>query len=391
MEDCRSIVSLVMPTYGRPALVLRQIMYLSRYDFHLIIADGSRDPIFQENNLQFDKLKITYIHEAGEFTYPGRLFRAIELCETEFLLLMDDSDIYLPSSIQLIAKKMQRNHQLMISGQVSVLHNTIMGARITNWGHWSDDFSLLDDKPEDRINKLIANVRTANLFYSIFRTENLLQLSKVAQKFSTEEDIGRIHKNIELIVTISAAIAQKYLKTDIPFHLRVDTPELSLQNRRTDRKEEGNYTMQDFSFLERFFQEYLDSYTESNYSGSSIKNYLFQVREYLEQDLSKIDRFKTNSIVNRIRQMPKKLLMNCTQMLSPKLIERLTLGGRILEKRDIGEKGLSVIDYFNTFGEVSQFEIFHELINAVGLWMTYPLGIEKKEFIRYWERNLQNN
>jgi hypothetical protein len=266
-----------------------------------------------------------------------------------------------------------------------------MGARITNWGHWSDDFSLLDDKPEDRINKLIANVRTANLFYSIFRTENLLQLSKVAQKFSTEEDIGRIHKNIELIVTISAAIAQKYLKTDIPFHLRVDTPELSLQNRRTDRKEEGNYTMQDFSFLERFFQEYLDSYTESNYSGSSIKNYLFQVREYLEQDLSKIDRFKTNSIVNRIRQMPKKLLMNCTQMLSPKLIERLTLGGRILEKRDIGEKGLSVIDYFNTFGEVSQFEIFHELINAVGLWMTYPLGIEKKEFIRYWERNLQNN
>ena len=67
------------------------------------------------------------------------------------------------------------------------------------------------------------------------------------------------------------------------------------------------------------------------------------------------------------------------------------MGGRILEKRDIGEKGLTVSDYLNTFGEVSQFEMFHELINAVGLWMTYPLGIEKQEFIRYWERNLQNN
>jgi hypothetical protein len=78
-------------------------------------------------------------------------------------------------------------------------------------------------------------------------------------------------------------------------------------------------------------------------------------------------------------------------MLSPKLIERLTLGGRILERKDIGEKGLSVGDYFNGFGEVSQFEIFHELINAVGLWMTYPLGIEKQEFLRYWEGNLQKN
>jgi glycosyltransferase domain-containing protein len=391
MADCSGNVTLVMPTYGRPALVLRQIMYLSRFNLHLIIADGSRDPIFQEINQRFDKLKITYIHDAGEFTYPRRLFRAIELCETDFVLLMDDSDIYLPSSIQKIAERMQRNHELMMSGQVSVLHDTIVGARITNWGHWSDDFSLLDDKPEDRIDKLIGNVRTANLFYSIFRTEILLRLSKVAQKFSTAEDIGRIHKNIELIVTISAAIAQKYLKTDIPFQLRVDTPELSFQNRRTDRKEEGNYTTQDFNFLERFFQEYLDSYTESKYLGSSIKDYLFPVREYLEQDVSKIDGFRTISIVNKLRQMAKKSLRNFTQMLSPKLIERLTLGGRILERKDIGEKGLSVGDYFNGFGEVSQFEIFHELINAVGLWMTYPLGIEKQEFLRYWEGNLQKN
>ena len=282
---------------------------------------------------------------------------------------------------------MHEDRNLIASGQVSRLHTTSSGARVTGWGHWSDKLSLTEEESRERISRLLKEIRTANLFYSVYPSEILFRLSQTVEKFPTKEEVLLIHKNIELILTVAAVLFGKYKKIDIPLQLRCDTPILSLQSRRTDREIDGRHTERDFNFVEEFFKDYLSPNDNKEALVSAIKTYLYQMQDIVERDFIRKDRNRFVKVNEAVKNFLKGIFQSSIQLFFPSILARLRMGGLIQEQDNIGRDGQSLACYLDSFEGLDKIEVFKELNYAVGLWMTYPRGFDKYEFMEIWRRN----
>lgn len=386
MKSADKKITLLMLTYGRPALVLRQILFLSSYHYHLVIADGSRNPIFHTTDHQFNNLKVTYFHEPGEGTYVSRLIRAIEFCQSEFVLLMDDSDIYVPSSIGLLVEKMKEKEGWIFGGQVSVLHKTIQGARVVDWGQWSSNLHLEEEQAGERIGRILKEQRTANLYYTIFQAEFMRKLSKIFQEFLLSGDNNYLYRNLEIIIASAMVHESKFTKIEIPFQLRCDTEEFTIEEFRTDRNEVDIFNYKDYLFILRFFERYLQSDANRVRTIGLIDKALLEM--YRDNKVSPTKAYLVYKLIaeKKIKNFAKASAYMLVSFLSPMLLHRFILGGRILERSRIGDTGFSPISYYELNEEEFSFEVARDLNYAVGLWTAYPFGIETNEFMRFWDR-----
>ena len=89
-------ITIVIPTYGRPRFVLRTMKYFNTTGIQVIIMDGSKFPISDED-LQGLNSNISYIHSLK--TFEERLATAGKMVKTKYVAMLGDDEFLTVSGL----------------------------------------------------------------------------------------------------------------------------------------------------------------------------------------------------------------------------------------------------------------------------------------------------
>jgi glycosyltransferase domain-containing protein len=104
--DCLSNLTIIVPTYQRPNQVLETVKFWSERGPRLLILDGSPDPV--EDCGLFESAKgLTYVHLPE--SVQARMAHSSEYIQTEYVTLMGDDEVHMPSSLAASIKELEDN------------------------------------------------------------------------------------------------------------------------------------------------------------------------------------------------------------------------------------------------------------------------------------------
>jgi hypothetical protein len=87
-------LTVVVPSFGRPEFILRQLVYWSGTSAHLLILDGSPDPIPESVREVVDaRRELDYLHRPVGL--QERLHEARDLIRTEYTVMGGDDEFLL--------------------------------------------------------------------------------------------------------------------------------------------------------------------------------------------------------------------------------------------------------------------------------------------------------
>lgn len=210
--------TIVCLSYNRPQALKQLISYYSSSTIHLIIADGSTAPLELPKPLGYKNSNFTcsYLHIPSVSGQP-RLTAAVKLISTKYCCFIDDSDLILITGIEKIIDFLDDNPDYScVSGDVNyAYHDKIF--KKTNFipcGYWSSPLKLIGSA-NDRLIKMITQGRSANLFYSITRTEYLIKFPELISNIKYD-----FSGSYELLWTAFLCLSGKYEKLDFPYLIR---------------------------------------------------------------------------------------------------------------------------------------------------------------------------
>ena len=211
--------TIIIPSFSRHYQLSRYISYLAHYRCKVILVDGSNDALLQSTSFTKGLAQFTYLHMPGKENFILRIARAIQLVQTDFFCLMDDSDILLLTSIPKIEKWLDKNPGFFASGQVYNLATSLGLWKLHGWGRWFADLCIEETDSLRRIVQVIEERRTANLFYAVvpsyMKDKVISSLKSIYAK-----DSNLAQKNIEVLFAAILLTQFKFCKLNIPFWIR---------------------------------------------------------------------------------------------------------------------------------------------------------------------------
>ena len=161
-------LTIVILTYNRQAFALRSMQYWSGTNINIVVIDGTKKSVDTIILGQF-KSNVKYIH--GPAHYFKRMLSAINLIETEYVLIGCDDEFYIPSAINSCIKKLSLDHELVACGGESIgfdwKNNLVTGFNVDTK---LKNHNLNDLIPTDRIKKHFFDYVPAH-YFSVSRTD----------------------------------------------------------------------------------------------------------------------------------------------------------------------------------------------------------------------------
>jgi len=159
-------LTIIIPTYKRHAFVIRTMQYWSGKDVKIIFLDGSETPL-HSTFLNHVESNIKYIHKP--ISLYERLFSAISLIDTEYVMLGCDDEFYIPSALNSCLAKLSLDTKLVACSGRAVgfnwSNNSVIGYNVY---HKLKDLILNDINPMNRLIKHFSNYVPAHT-YSVCR------------------------------------------------------------------------------------------------------------------------------------------------------------------------------------------------------------------------------
>jgi hypothetical protein len=162
-------------SFNRQNYARRQLLSLSSSSSQAVVIDGSPVEWGSGNLGAIGALNWEYRHIPGEFNYLERMRMGLNLIESEYVCLLDDQDMYFPSS------HMEAIQELKSLGSKFSCIATKPGRSFSfdeiqqycHWGHWTKELNFQDEFACQRASNLLDKRRTANLYYAPIKTELL--------------------------------------------------------------------------------------------------------------------------------------------------------------------------------------------------------------------------
>lgn len=225
-------------TINRPWITTWQKALWAQSAVHLIIADGTASRVAGRQSAKFGELRYTEIAMPGS-TYLERLRAASAAVDTEFVALIDDEEAYSDLGLQRAAQFLERNPDYScVSGAPANLKVRNEMIYLDGWRgrttDWTGDLDLSHEAPIERIEEMLRQNRSANVFYSLAR-------SHVLQKVATYEshtDFEGWYAGNEYLWTTALLSAGKYMMAHHPFLVRAGGSHSSMALREEPLNEE---------------------------------------------------------------------------------------------------------------------------------------------------------
>ena len=256
-------LTIVIPSFGRHALILRQIKFLQNFDLHLIVVDGSSEPLNRESLIGSNMEKVRYIHQPGEMNIIERICLGLELVETKYFCMMDDSDLVIPESLSLIVDWLEDHNDYCAAGQVYRVIDHLGHIAVQNWGIWSSPLNLSSNDASSNLALSIRQQRTANLFYVVSPSRIVKEFVLNLRKLE-ENDAQSTLMGLEICVAALYLIELKFRKLDIPFWFRCDAKARNVNEEKTAKS----------SPIPKFLESRLESNIIRLYVSNGLPEYL---------------------------------------------------------------------------------------------------------------------
>lgn len=108
-----SQLTIVIPSYGRPDYLLRNMQYWSGKPSCVLVMDGSPNGLSEKEVSKFGS-NITYIHRVVSLT--ERLSLACDLISTPYATMLSDDDFFSAVGLELAIAELQRDSELACCG-----------------------------------------------------------------------------------------------------------------------------------------------------------------------------------------------------------------------------------------------------------------------------------
>ena len=164
-------LTVFVPSFGRPEFVLRQLVYWSGTAAHLLILDGSPDPIPESVREAVDtRMELDYLHRPVGL--QERLREAHDLIRTEYTVMCGDDEFHLRRGLVDAVGVLDRERALVACmGQSLSFLPTLDGRRLSfgpTYPHRG--FANSDDDPRCRLQLAFSDYNGVTS-YSVMRTE----------------------------------------------------------------------------------------------------------------------------------------------------------------------------------------------------------------------------
>lgn len=177
-----SRLTLVTPTYNRQRFALRSMQFWSGKGAHLIMLDGSSQPISQEclvglgDNIQYVWMPVSL---------EERLRKATQMVDTEYVVMLADDEFFLPSALEACVEYLNDNLDTVAAvGRCANFWPSRYQLKANQrYPFWQ---SLAQNDPRDRILHH-ASAYQASSCYAVARAKpwTLCLQTAAAMKFST--------------------------------------------------------------------------------------------------------------------------------------------------------------------------------------------------------------
>lgn len=377
----------VVLTYNRQDFARRQLLSLatSNLPINAIVADGSKSVWDSGDRGNIGSLNWTYFHLSGEFTYLERLKKAVRLVNTEFVCLVDDQDVYFPS----VHQETIRIHNLeegiysCVASSVGRLFKSQSYFSLSDWGHWSQDFSFNSENPCRRAAEVIENRRTANFYYQPIKTEQLKEFLDIL-----EPVIGKEREFVWGFIENALAIylagkGQLKIISSIGW-LRVDSFHEEKSNEFVERKKIA--TSSDIDLLMTFISGHQKSLTARSANESICRLQVIletwigflevKTKDFIPSDSKAFQLSKSE----KLRRVSVRFLNKLILILDPltgtyireylKDAARIAGGVKLRPTQDILRSRASQVDSF-------------DILQILGVHELFPRGVSASNFNRY--------
>lgn len=181
----------MIPTYGRPAFLRRQIDYWADSSVRLVIVDGSPTP-----NLEMAKSApkgVTYLHSTDDFS--SRMLKCVDLVGTEFVAVLGDDDFFCASGLRACMARLDRDYELVGCVGRSIRFFFQDGRLLAE--QRDPESSDFPESVNSGIERLLATYHPGKigaLFYGVYRSRDWKDVVRVA--YSVRVATGYIYDTI---------------------------------------------------------------------------------------------------------------------------------------------------------------------------------------------------
>ena len=209
-------LSMVILTYERHDLLRRQLLYFAGKPVHIVLADGSQQDWGLGSSGVAGAMSWEYFRIPGFNTRSSRLAEASARVATEYVCMLDDEECILWSGLQRAIGQLDKSPHVSCAGGLVARAETLAGdVHLVPWGRWSQPWSLLQDDPLSRFQEMASEQRTANLFYQVMRSSDL-----VVHARSMTDCAVFVPSAIEVGLAGFLALTGKWSMGDYPFWIR---------------------------------------------------------------------------------------------------------------------------------------------------------------------------
>jgi glycosyltransferase domain-containing protein len=326
--------TIIIPSFSRHYQLSRYISYLAHYRCEVILVDGSNNPLLPATSFTNGLAKFTYLHMPGKENFILRIAKAIQLVQTDFFCLMDDSDILLLTSIPKIETWLDENPGFFASGQVYNLATSLGLWKLHGWGRWYSELCIEETSSLERIVRVIEEQRTANLFYTVvpsyMRDKIVDSLNSIYAK-----DSVLAQKSIEVLFAAILLTHFKFCKLNIPFWIRAQF------EGRDSIGVYPPYELRDCIFvaaeIARLQPDKKDLEIAKMRNQLTLAMKSWTINDYQNTGTGVYGRLQE---VLNIKRKVKRVIKSILKSMSPSLLNRISIGSRFLASVDLlsGEK-----------------------------------------------------
>ncbi len=209
-QDLYNLTILIL-TYNRPDYVQRTIDTLEKYNFKILIMDGSDS----SNSYRFDASKTTYVH--SKTSYYNRLVLSSKFIKTKYVKMLADDEFLIKKTIDEYIFFLESNEEF-VSASGKTLRFNFVKDRVKYYTIYenSSKHSLTSDDAFERLEHHF-NGYLPTIIYSILRTDVWHQI--FSRNFNLPQNISAIE---EIFVETSVLLLGKCYVDDEIYWLRSD-------------------------------------------------------------------------------------------------------------------------------------------------------------------------
>ncbi len=206
-----SQLTLVIPSFGRPDYLMRQVVYWAHSRARVIIVDGSPQPISSRAEALVRRIpNIVYVHSGD--TYVNRIRQACGMITTPYAMCLADDDLFLMTGLgrAIDCLNLRRELTICIGQAIAIDFDHRAGrASVSPYGASLRNYQVVHPDASERIRVGIDNYRAATC-YAVVRSAAFAEIWRDIQATSCPWTIEYEHAIGTYTVGSLAAVDDVY-------------------------------------------------------------------------------------------------------------------------------------------------------------------------------------